>query len=248
MTSISVTSFVKRGCLHGYDLWKPEWLPDRNDLLCCKTCKEDNIGESFVRHGYGECCTCNSKTIWQYKEINLFIEYISMLGKSLVIWQSSFDKDQVYKIKHPRNTDYNDHSSEMTEIPSNICNWDKDERLTSNFYRIFNEFKTFWNRIVSIDFSYNKIGNVSDLSCLKILDTLVLKNNKLTHLFNTSFSTLTYLRNVDVSYNQIKTIDTGVVTSTLLAIQQFDIGYNQLTSFDVSNLNSQKPFNFQTIK
>ena len=45
---------------------------------------------------------------------------------------------------------------DLTEIPCNTCNF---------------------TNIITIDFSFNRISNIDDVTCLLILDTLILKSN-----------------------------------------------------------------------
>ncbi|XP_045173366.1 toll-like receptor 13 [Mercenaria mercenaria] len=217
------------------DLWQPTWAKEpRNDLRCQlgPRCKK---GPNEVKsEKYDKCCTCNSCTVWEGSEIELFIEYVSVLGRSLILFDQAPNETDVYKVDH--------RDAEMTEIPSNLCNWDNETTLKERYLLEFESLKNLSGSIVKINFENNRIGKLTDLNCLKRLDELILKNNKLTHVSNTSFSTLSRLRYIDFSGNLIQKIDPGILTSIYLNLFHADFSHNKMSELDVSNMLSLYPF------
>ncbi|KAH3794608.1 hypothetical protein DPMN_148145 [Dreissena polymorpha] len=85
------------------------------------------------------CCTCKSQTTWSGQEKALLIEYISVSGKSPVVDPEIYNDSNEYKIEHLNGV--------MTEIPSDVCDWDTDSRLKV-FSRHINETMKYWLHIV----------------------------------------------------------------------------------------------------
>ena len=171
---------------------------------------------------------------WEGSEIDLFIEYVSVLGKSLVLYDQAPTGNEVYKIQHT--------NSEMTAIPSNLCDWDTESNLMTFYQEEFKNMENFLDNIVTINFEGNKIKNVPDLNCLSRLDSLILRNNEITSLGNSSISQLSYLRTIDFSGNFITNIDPNTLTSPYLSLFFANFSYNEMTKLDVSNAMSLHPF------
>ncbi|KAH3881294.1 uncharacterized protein LOC127879809 [Dreissena polymorpha] len=214
--------------------WSPSGI-QREDLLCCtvsNACKNDHPTVPGQTE-YEKCCTCSSTTTWSGQEKALLIEYISVSGKSLMVDPDMFNDSNVYKIEH--------HEGVMTEIPSDICDWDKDTRLKV-FSRHVNESMKYWHYIVQIDFSKNKVRKVESLNCLKKLDKLDLSHNKITHFKNTTINQLTHLRHLDLSYNHIVSMDPACISQPSQNLFVANFEHNRLAVLDITNAFSVNPF------
>ncbi|XP_060573735.1 uncharacterized protein LOC132731562 [Ruditapes philippinarum] len=194
----------------------------RNDMRCNKRCDDE------------KCCTCNNCMNWEGSEIDLYIEYVSVFGKSLVLSDQALTETGVYRIQHTY--------SEMTEIPSNICGWDNKSNLMEYYEEEFESIKKYFSNIVTINFEGNKIRNVPDINCLPRLDTLILRNNEIQFLSNTSISNLSNLRVIDFSGNFIQNMDPNTLTSPYLSLFFANFSHNDMTSLDFSNAMSLHPF------
>ncbi|KAH3794610.1 hypothetical protein DPMN_148147 [Dreissena polymorpha] len=192
--------------------WSPSGL-NRTDLLCCTDDCDSNEDYSTALGypGFEHCCTCNSQTEWSGQEKALLIEYISASGKSLVVDPdiSRFNDSNLYKIEHLYGV--------MTEIPSDVCDWDKDPRLKV-FSPHANESIKYWLHIVQIDFRSNKIRKVESL-----------------HFKNTTINLLTQLRHLDVSYNQIVSMDPACISQPTQNLFFANFSHNKLRELDITN-------------
>ena len=214
--------------------WQPSWMPARDDIYCTSAC-DQYYGPNFLNSSYNQkdkCCTCNSCTAWDGQLTNLYIEYISVLGKSIVLYDQPFDNNTYYQIEL---TD-----DEMTEIPSNLCNWEDMINGTYSTYAL--EIQPFWNNIVSLDFKGNSIRKILNLNCLQRLDTLILKSNRLQYITNSSMSELAYLRVLDLSENDITQMDTNVLFNLNFNAFIANFSNNQLTTIDISNILLKNPY------
>lgn len=216
------------------DIWQPSWATGtRTEMRCSKQCAENQLTNSDSETDE-KCCTCHTCMNWEGREIDLFIEYVSVSGRSLVLFDQAPNETEVYKIEH---TD-----SEMTEIPSNICNWDNETNLQEKFIEEFDNKLLFWKNLVQLNFQDNKIRKLPDINCLIRLDELNLRNNRLAYISNTSFTKLTLLRSVDFSGNLIQSIQPNILASPFLSIFSADFSYNKMTKIDVTNMMSLHPF------
>ena len=219
------------------ELWSPEWLTG-DDLLC--DCKAHNTkpdvleGEGPTLREQERFCTCRAYPKWRGTEVLLLLEYVSVLGQNLVISDAVVDKSKVYKIQHS--------APELTKLPSNLCNWDNMTFVYDIYRPLYDEFETFWNNIVIIDFSASSIETLVDLNCLERLHTLNLDQNRLIYVSNSSFNQLKQLREVSFVHNLIKTIDPALTSSDDLALLRIDFSYNDMIEIDISNMYSHHPF------
>ncbi|VDI01476.1 Hypothetical predicted protein [Mytilus galloprovincialis] len=94
----------------------------------------------------------------------------------------------------------------------------------------------FKSELKSIDFSYNHIKQWTNLSCLYILDSLNLTRNRLTTVSNSTFIGLYSLRSVDVSFNEIRTIDLQIMSDQSLHLFNIDLSNNLMKTLDWSNM------------
>lgn len=206
--------------------WTPPTLPDRKDLEC--KCHDNGFDDR------DHCCTCKATPVWEGTEIDLHIEYVSVLTKSLIISDHSISNTtKVYQIIHKGGV--------MGLFPSNLCNWDKDKDFREICDSNLVVPGSVWDRLVKLDFSYNNIKFVPNITCLKNLDLLNLAYNKIQFLSNTSLTGLTHLRYLNLKDNKIMSMDSGI-TSPTLHLSFLDLSGNFLTSLDVTNGISQYPF------
>ncbi|XP_060573721.1 slit homolog 1 protein-like [Ruditapes philippinarum] len=142
---------------------------------------------------------------------------------------------EVYKIEHQ--------DADMTEIPSNLCNWDTESSLQDKYPDEFQNIKPFWGKIVKIKFENNKIKRLPNINCLVRLDEMNLRNNQLQHVSNTSFTNLRNLRSILMSGNQITEIDPNILISQSLSyLFHVDFSKNVMSKLDVSNMFTLYPF------
>ena len=85
-------------------------------------------------------------------------------------------------------------------------------------------------------FLKNKIYRLLPLSCLQILDTLMLVVTAWTYISNETFSDMTSLRIVDLSCNNIVKIQPNTFNQAGLHILKLNVAYNNLRHIDLSNL------------
>lgn len=114
---------------------------------------------------------------------------------------------EFYKIQHKFDG--------VQKLPINLCNF---------------------TGIVEIDFSFNEIGNIDIISCVKGLEILSMYRNKIKYLKNDTFFGMNFLRYVDLSHNILKYIEPGLFMNMDGSLLWFDASYNLLTSMDVTNI------------
>lgn len=95
----------------------------------------------------------------------------------------------------------------LTKFPDNIC-----------------EFQD----IVKDDLSEKEIDSLIGIHCLFLLDTLILKGNSMEMITNSSFSTLPFLRHVDLSKNKISHIDPGSLAYQPRSLLYINLSFNNL--------------------
>ena len=205
---------------------------DERDDLCCGSKCNDQL--SVSESEYNKCCTCNSYTTLAGTERKLEIEYFSVTGQVFVIAENAFDNSDVYKIEQT--------NGYMTDIPSNLCNWDHYSNWLDIYDSDLFNMTMFWSNIVNINLKRNKIRHLPDINCLRNLDTIDLSFNALTLLRNNSINLLTKLRNLDLSFNSIKDMDPYVLSQPTLSILNANLNNNNIEHLDVTNCFSLKPF------
>ncbi|KAH3848490.1 hypothetical protein DPMN_090857 [Dreissena polymorpha] len=210
-------------------------------LCCSDLCDitKDNptspLNETFepLNEKFEQCCMRASQKTWSGKEKELLIEYIGVLGKSIVVDPDKFNDSNVYKIEHIGGI--------MTAIPSNVCDWDRDT-LLEVFLQQVHEFVKYWRYIVQIDFSFNKLRKVESLNCLQKLYQLDPSHNKITHFKNTTINQLAHLRHLDLSFNEIMSMDPACISQPTQNVFYANFGKNKLPVVDVTNAFSVNPF------
>ncbi|KAL4228126.1 hypothetical protein ACF0H5_013561 [Mactra antiquata] len=208
--------------------WQPGWSDIEREDLRCYTSTCDTLGKPL-----DTCCPCHSCMSWEGSGKNIDIEYISVVGKSVAVFAGEFNQSEVYRIQHSY--------SDLKEIPSNVCDWDKESN-TNFFSDIYQIMREFWEYVVELDFTGNKIRRIPDINCLKRLDKLDLSYNNIIHVSNSSFYNLSRLRNINLERNQIKHLDINVFSAPQLNMFHVDVSNNIMETLDVSNMLSLKPF------
>lgn len=95
----------------------------------------------------------------------------------------------------------------LTKFPDNICKFQD---------------------IVKVDLSEKEIDSLIGIHCLFLLDTLILKGNSMEMITNSSFSTLPFLRHVDLSKNKISHIDPGSLAYQPRSLLYINLSFNNL--------------------
>lgn len=114
--------------------------------------------------------------------------------------------------------------------------------ISSNFLEKFPSFLCEMESLVDLDVSFNLIMNFPDnVGDLKSLERLVVTNNRLSGALPDSFKNLTSLRELDLKYNAITSIDVvselpklEIMTADHNAISQFIGSFERLRSFKLN--------------
>ncbi|XP_060568816.1 uncharacterized protein LOC132727384 [Ruditapes philippinarum] len=214
------------GCNDGnVQSWTPPWSDNRDDLYCDNECFEESAEKN--------CCSCNSCTSWMGEEIDLYIEELSITGKNIVLSNNQSVESNVYKIYRSQ--------SEMKEFPVNLCKDVNDTNLGALFTS-FSNISVYRDRIVLINLEYNDIEVLADISCLYKLDELNLRYNSISYLSNMSFVNLSHLRSLRLEGNKLTVLEPNTFSSTNQHLLYVDISGNQLKTLDVSNIVPPFPF------
>ncbi|KAL4216986.1 hypothetical protein ACF0H5_023443 [Mactra antiquata] len=170
---------------------------------------------------------------WEGPKKDIEIEYKPAAGKHLAVFAGDFNQSDVYRIQHIY--------SNLTEMPSNICDWDKESNtnLTSDIYQTMS---AFWGNVVEINLAKNFIRRIPDINCLERLDRLDLSDNHIIHVSNSSFNKLSRLRYLFLERNQIRYFDINVFSAPQLNIFLANLSNNFIKTLDISNMVSSNPF------
>lgn len=126
-------------------------------------------------------------------------------------------------------------------------------KVLNIYYKIIHRFtktKTLpvnlcnFTGIVEIDLSYNEIERIDNISCVKRLDILNMRRNIIEYLRNDTFIGMKFLRNIDLSYNNLKHIEPGFLINMAGSLLNFDVSNNVLTTVDVTNFLMEKQLAF----
>ncbi|CAC5410454.1 unnamed protein product [Mytilus coruscus] len=181
-------------------------LLKRNDLICPDEC------QYTPEHPYFEddmeCCVCLAQPYWMLNSSNVRLLNISFLQNNtpVIVYNNGSNVD-LYNVTYQYGN--------LTTIPYDLCNI---------------------NRIVYVDFSYNCISDLYLISCIRLLDTLILKGNHVKYLKNNVFSGMRYLRVVDLSYNKLGDIEQGLFLHIDGSLSYFDASNNLMENIDISNI------------
>ncbi|XP_048753155.1 protein toll-like [Ostrea edulis] len=161
-----------------YFQWNTSSNSTRNSF-CSEDCRDCSVTPCVTEE---LCCVCKLKSGWEVGQENitpLHIEYRNVLGDSTLVNPfPSQDKSSIFEVIHT--------NGRLRKFPSNYCSHE---------------------RILHVDFQFNKIEKVPDLSCTPYLEILILNNNALSEIRNTTFNKNTYLRKLDLSFNPIRLMD-----------------------------------------
>ncbi|KAL3866582.1 hypothetical protein ACJMK2_043869 [Sinanodonta woodiana] len=145
---------------------------------------------------------------------NLFLEYTSINGSTVVLTSnSSFQSEQYFSLVHKNGV--------VGHFPKNICNF---------------------RNIIRIDLSQNRISLISNISCLLNLEELDLSENRLMTINNNTLTQLEKLVVLNISRNRITHIDPFSLAGPNLNIQFLNASYNEMTSLDITNIVMSGPF------
>ena len=122
--------------------------------------------------------------------------------------------------------------------------------LSSNFLNSFPKFLCDLESLVDIDMSFNGIANLPDeIGRLKNVERFVITNNRLTGSLPDNFSELVNLKEIDVRYNTLSSID---VIAKLPKVEQISADHNsvsvcesEFTKIRVLRLNSNPVTKFE---
>ncbi|CAC5419209.1 unnamed protein product [Mytilus coruscus] len=160
------------------------------------------------------CCACAHIASNVPEFSPLHIEIINNKGESVVILNKKDTGAVNVSITHSNGW--------LRHFPSNLCD--------------------FKSELKSIDFSYNHIKVWANLSCLYMLDSLKLTGNRLTTVSNSTFIGLYSLRSVDLSFNEIRTIDLHMLSDQSIHLFNIDLSNNLMKTLDASNMIIQDKF------
>ncbi|CAG2200882.1 unnamed protein product [Mytilus edulis] len=160
------------------------------------------------------CCACNyiKTNISEFSPLH--VEILNNKGESVVILNKKDTGAVNVSIKHSNGW--------LRFFPSNLCD--------------------FKSELKSIDFSYNQIKQWTNLSCLYMLDSLNLTRNSLATVSNSTFIGLYSLRSVDLSFNEIRTIDLYMLSDQSIHLFNIDLSNNLMKTLDASNMIVQDKF------
>lgn len=180
------------------------WSPDGIKDLWCPKSSNCNAEPSPIHIDH--CCACDALPEWEM--LNYSPQYLSLeitnVKGSSRLIQNTIPTNNRITFIHTNGI--------LSMFPENVCNFS----------------------IVYVDVSWNQLRSVGNITCLTELDTLIMKNNKVTYISNQTFVGLTKLRIVDFSYNLISKMDYNIFGS--IHIMTFTFEGNYLAKLDVSNV------------
>ncbi|KAK3085520.1 hypothetical protein FSP39_004558 [Pinctada imbricata] len=186
---------------------------ERNDIYCPVYCQDEFL---TVVNDLSEvdCCNCRAKALWELMQNETFSLQIEYISRrGIAKILPLADKWTFLILKH--------NMAELRKIPINKCNFPS---------------------IVKIDLSGNSITEVGNITCLKNLDTLLLSNNNIRSISNDTFAGLTHLRKIDLSHNEIISMDHHSLSRPELGLFNVNLNNNYLEEIDVSNFVIDKSF------
>ncbi|MBE3045649.1 hypothetical protein IMZ48_24505, partial [Candidatus Bathyarchaeota archaeon] len=101
--------------------------------------------------------------------------------------------------------------------------------LSSNYLDAFPGFICELENLVDLDLSFNSISVLhNDIGCLKSLERFIVTNNRLSGILPSAFSQLISLREFDIKYNAITSID---IISELPKLEVLSVDHNSVSQF-----------------
>lgn len=191
----------------------------RVDLLCPDCCSPESTNPCLPIFSYFStdkstiCCVANAVPFWKFNQYSHLRAY----------WDLGIDYEQttgrpfVYD-KYSRNLSYYDldyQHGHLSYFPDNICKF---------------------SNIVWLNFSSNVIENITDLSCLNLLDTLDLSHNRIQTVESSAFSGLPNLRYLYLFNNLISVLEPKTFKYRPGSLRYVDFGMNRIVSVDVTNV------------
>ena len=145
-------------------------------------------------------------------------------------------------------------NNRLTSLPSYFGNFKSMRTLnvSSNFLDSFPRFLCDLESLTDIDMSFNSIGSLPDeIGKLKNLERFVITNNRLANSLPDTFSELWNLKEVDIRYNALTSID---VLAQLPKVEQISADHNSVSVCEsdfnkirVLRLNSNPVTKFQIL-
>lgn len=102
----------------------------------------------------------------------------------------------------------------LTILPRNIC---------------------YFKGLFVIDLSFNNITSIEENSCLRNLNTLLLRGNSLQFLNNYTFLHMKFIRALDLSFNRIDKVDPGFLLKMNGSLFYLNLSFNKLVTIDITN-------------
>ena len=184
------------------------------DLFCPNCCMLDFspscIHTVFAVGPTTLCCTRMARPFWTFSQNNFMtgsLEIEYKATKLAIVEETDRQSASFYTLRYQQGN--------LASLPENICQFPN---------------------IVIIDFSKNKLKDLTNLCCLKLLDTLNLSKNIFQRIHHSWFSCLSYLQRLDFSHNLIDYIEPGVFQYRPRSLAYINLAGNQLISIDISNL------------
>lgn len=101
--------------------------------------------------------------------------------------------------------------------------------LSSNYLDAFPDFICELDNLVDLDLSFNSISVLhNDIGCLRSLERFVITNNRLSGILPSAFNQLFNLRELDIKYNAITSID---IISELPKLEVLSVDHNSVSQF-----------------
>ncbi|XP_048751875.2 slit homolog 2 protein-like [Ostrea edulis] len=180
--------------------------------LLCPKINEDNVNCTPGRKNH--ICTCFMKPMWKDSSLKeLTIEYINRKGGSRILYDVPGSDSDLYHVSEP--------NSFLTLLPSNLCSFPN---------------------IVKINFTHNKIRKLEDIGCIHRLHSIDLSFNKITNIPSSLFRGLSFLSIVNLSNNDIHSIEPGSFNDETLGLIELDVSHNSMLVLDASNFILPKTF------
>ncbi|CAH0048025.1 unnamed protein product [Clonostachys solani] len=122
-------------------------------------------------------------------------------------------------------------NNRLKHLPSHFGEYKalRSLNISSNFLEKFPSFLCHLYSLVDLDLSFNTIGSLpDDIGLLKNLEKLLITNNRLSHQVPSSFKDMMSLRELDIKYNGITSID---IISELPKLEILYADHNAISAF-----------------
>ena len=139
-------------------------------LLCKDDCFKNEEDVSHI----SACCVCNSLASWEIEGSDSTPEGLSIRyneDNAEIIRSVNSSNKNVTSLQHVRGW--------LKKMPGNVCHF---------------------SSIVQIDLRDNDLSEVGNISCIRHLEKLILKGNKITKIGKSDFVGLKKMRTLDLSF------------------------------------------------